>query len=317
MIYNTKMLERLCAFVLERQRIWYRRTVLHLQKPWTEDSILRQYKFCNVFREQDTVTQWIAEHIREPYAKHPCLWLMLAAARQINWPPTLERLMLTPRAFFNSDNWNAATMRATMLQIKREGGKLYTGAYMISGQRANPDHTKADKPHITCNLTLAPLWEQRKLLGKKLDGVTLQQAFEVFKDCNGFGGFMTGQVIADLKHTHYLEHARDWWTWCALGPGSARGLNRLYGRSRAEGTKGNPLNAAWSTVEAAEALLPVRAALRRAFKLETDRVLKDDRFFPQGDICMQDTQNCLCEFDKYERARLGQGRPRALYPGGV
>mgnify|MGYP003335523726 CR=1 FL=1 len=30
-------------------------------------------------------------------------------------------------------------------------------------------------------------------------------------------------------------------------------------------------------------------------------------------LCLQDTQNVLCEFDKYERARLGQGRPKQRY----
>lgn len=32
-------------------------------------------------------------------------------------------------------------------------------------------------------------------------------------------------------------------------------------------------------------------------------------------LSAQDLQNCLCEFDKYERVRLGEGRPKQLYPG--
>ena len=32
-------------------------------------------------------------------------------------------------------------------------------------------------------------------------------------------------------------------------------------------------------------------------------------------IHAQDLQNCLCEFDKYERVRLNEGRPRSNYPG--
>jgi hypothetical protein len=28
---------------------------------------------------------------------------------------------------------------------------------------------------------------------------------------------------------------------------------------------------------------------------------------------MRDIEHCLCEFDKYERVRLGQGKPRAQY----
>jgi hypothetical protein len=30
-------------------------------------------------------------------------------------------------------------------------------------------------------------------------------------------------------------------------------------------------------------------------------------------LTLMDTQNQLCEADKYERVRLGQGRPRSLY----
>lgn len=29
----------------------------------------------------------------------------------------------------------------------------------------------------------------------------------------------------------------------------------------------------------------------------------------------QDLQNCLCEFDKYERVRLGEGKPRNGFAG--
>ncbi len=31
----------------------------------------------------------------------------------------------------------------------------------------------------------------------------------------------------------------------------------------------------------------------------------------------QDCQNCLCEYDKMERVRLGEGRPRAKFRGGT
>jgi hypothetical protein len=32
-----------------------------------------------------------------------------------------------------------------------------------------------------------------------------------------------------------------------------------------------------------------------------------------GQLCAQDLQNCLCEFDKYERVRLGQGKPKRRF----
>jgi hypothetical protein len=35
----------------------------------------------------------------------------------------------------------------------------------------------------------------------------------------------------------------------------------------------------------------------------------------RSDLCLQDIQNCLCEFDKYQRVKLNQGKPRSSYPG--
>jgi hypothetical protein len=32
-----------------------------------------------------------------------------------------------------------------------------------------------------------------------------------------------------------------------------------------------------------------------------------------GDLHAQDLQNCLCEFDKFERARLGEGKPKRKF----
>lgn len=311
---KANQLQRLIAFALERHRVWYRRFVLKTEKPWTQDKILQTYRFCNVFRELDTVTQWIDTNIRKPYAKHPHLWLMLCAARQINWPDTLEDLMRTDGAFFNSD-WSPERMRSTMLARRKRGEKVYTGAYMISGQRSNPDRTKADKPHITANLTLLPMWKERhRLTALFEDAVSLEETYATLSLYNGFGSFMTAQVIADMKHTRYLKDASDWWTWCALGPGSTRGLNRVYGRRRDpnEPHKGRfkPLNMKWSAEETSAAIEPLRNALIDAF-LKT----RHAPFLPVKPICAQDTQNCLCEFDKYERVRLGEGRPRALYDG--
>jgi len=35
-------------------------------KPWTQDKIFLENKFCNPFRENDKTTVWFRENIREP-----------------------------------------------------------------------------------------------------------------------------------------------------------------------------------------------------------------------------------------------------------
>jgi hypothetical protein len=32
-----------------------------------------------------------------------------------------------------------------------------------------------------------------------------------------------------------------------------------------------------------------------------------------GRLCGQDLQNCLCEMDKFERVRLGEGKPKRRF----
>jgi len=108
------------------------------------------------------------------------------------------------------------------------------------------------------------------------------------------GSFHAAQVIADLKYVGRLRRAIDWWNFAASGPGSLRGLNRVIGRAT---------DAPWEEAEWLEALRLVR-------KIVAPGLYKAGLPKMQA----QDTQNCLCEFDKYERIRLGEGKGRKFVP---
>ncbi|MFB6182426.1 MAG: nucleotide kinase domain-containing protein, partial [Candidatus Nanohaloarchaea archaeon] len=41
------------SFIQKRQQIWYRRTILQNNPPWTKDKILQNHRFTNVYRELD------------------------------------------------------------------------------------------------------------------------------------------------------------------------------------------------------------------------------------------------------------------------
>jgi hypothetical protein len=81
--------------------------------------------------------------------------------------------------------------------------------------------------------------------------------------------------------------------FAAPGPGSRRGLNRVMGRDT---------NAKWKDAEwldrHLELMMEVVPILRAA---------------GVPGLCAQNLQNAECEYDKYERARLGEGKPNQLY----
>lgn len=276
----------------ERHSVYLRRFVERRPPPWTADRILQQYRFCNIYRELDRVTIWIREHIREPYAEHPNLWFMLCAARQINWPETLAELMARG-AWPTGAKWSAARARRVMLARQARGDKLYTGAYMLNAHGVSPDAPK-DKAYFTCYLVLGSVWRARKKILAALAQGTLQAAHAALLPYHGWGDFTAAQVVADLKYTRYLTNAPDWWDWAVLGPGSKRGLNRVLGR---------PIT---GNFPHAEEVLRLLRSIRDHFK----------ELYPElPPLCLQDVQNCLCEFDKYCRAKFGEGRPRARYSG--
>jgi hypothetical protein len=56
-------------FASERQRAFERR-VAGMPWPWTDDPIIQIFKFCNVFRAADRVSQYMIRHVC--YHGEPC-----------------------------------------------------------------------------------------------------------------------------------------------------------------------------------------------------------------------------------------------------
>lgn len=276
--------------------------------PITQDPVLAEYRFCNVFRELDRVTQWIERNIRKPFAGHPHLWFMLAAARYINWPPTLQYLMNRGEEKCGFDAWpgedslpnfefTPEEMGNALDYWAARGEKVYTGAYMI---RAESNHNMPwyswSKHQYIAQIVLGRLWETREEWAELLSEPrpSLQRVWQKFQDRRfiGWGPFMAYQVVVDLRHTDVLRDAWDINSWCALGPGSRRGLNRLAG-------------------------LPAKTSLtqeRGLFQMLDLWESQDDWRAPWvPPIDLSDIQNCLCEVDKLLRVRTGEGVPRARY----
>ena len=274
-------IEELCDFIEKRHAIYLARQEGKL-KPWTDDPILQSYRFCNVYRELDTVTRWISDEWRTPNSGDPDLWFAMAVARWVNWPDTLNEIGYPVP-------WDPNHFIDRIYSRKDRGLKVWTGAYMI-GTQGNAK----DKPLFIAQNVLQPLWDRREELRPK-PGTTLEEFARKIINIKNQGTFMVGQIVADAKYADpHLLDAPDWWTWTVSGPGSRRGLNRVIG---------NPLTKGWNDKDFKAAMLILRNDV-------------NDELPPwMPELHAQDLQNCLCEFDKYERTRLGEGRPRSGYPG--
>lgn len=271
------------AFVSERHKIYRYREVLHQPKPWTDDPILRRYRFCNVYRELDRVTEWIRENWRDPHRRDPDLWFALTVARFLNLPASLKAIGY-PVPF------EKTAFKRVLRRRKESGEVIFNGAYMIHADAVETGL----KTDYLADFVFTPMWKDRESLRpRKTD--SLRDFYTRLREYRDIGSFMAGQIIADTKFTPPLRDAEDWWTFAVPGPGSLRGMNLICGRD---------MNAKWKEDEWYDRLGVLQEAV--------DPLVKDADM-PR--LSSQDLQNCLCEYSKYMKAKLGLGRPKTLFNG--
>jgi hypothetical protein len=280
--FDPNALDRYFQFANERHRIYLKREAGE-SWPWTDNEILRDWCFTNCYRELDKGTVWLRENWRKPFADHPMLFFNICLYRQFNWIGTAEFLGF-------QENWDPDNVYQRLSQYKKvKGNHLYTNAHMVRGPIEHDGTT--EKLYYTVYNILDRLYQDLDTYTPQI-GSTLQQGFERLVRAYGFGGFVTYEVITDLRWTRYLQDAADIMTWANAGPGAIRGLNRLLGAN----VKGHMRQA-----DANEYMQGL---------LELSHYYLEDHM-PAWE--MRTVEHTLCELDKYERVRLGQGRPRMKF----
>ncbi|QDP61587.1 MAG: hypothetical protein Tp138OMZ00d2C19078261_48 [Prokaryotic dsDNA virus sp.] len=272
--------------------------------PWTDDPILREYKFTNVRRHHD----WTSDMLRSTfYSDHfnddpKDIIMMCAFARYFGRFEFIEHMGWITYDMW-ADGWFDAVKDEAQDWInKRE--KVFTGAYVITNQGIIAPKYEVVVDHFLTDLHAA-VPAILDIVQKTSSWEHTARAMSVIK---GFGGtgFMTKEILLDTMMTGFwggdvvtqdersFTYPSDYWSWTPIGPGGVRGAARLLGHE-------DPGSARMKKDEPMYVIL--------------DLVLQQENYWPKeyGKLSPTDIQFQLCEFDKYERVRLGQGRPRSKY----
>lgn len=240
---------------------------------WSDDPHMGTVRYCNVRREDDKVTRYIAENWRTPDMSVSRMVL----ARMVNYIPSLA--MMLP---YRDD---LAGVESVLKSTRAVGDKIWTSAYTISTCGQSMD--KVDYVLGVVRAVQVQEGQWRKGLTSVGPMTHLQGMHGLLQGVQGLGSFLAAQVVADLKNTTGWgldpEDTPDWWTWAAHGPGSLAGLSAYFGAQVTPRTFTEALSVCWNDVKAD---VPV--------------------------MHMQDFQNCMCEFSKYIRVKEG-GHARNRY----
>jgi alpha-glutamyl/putrescinyl thymine pyrophosphorylase clade 1 len=210
-------------FAAERQQIFQRRLAGE-PGPWTDDPILREYKFCNVYRAADRVSQYMIRDVcyhDEPCADEDRVFQIVAFrtfSKTATWHAVHDALGRYPTLEDLADG----SFTSGLDQARLRNGGLYTGAFILC---ANDAYGQSAKHRNHVELFRHMFLHDR--LGARLLGATsLREVYDLLHGYPLMGDFMSYQITIDLNYSALIGFSENDFT--QAGPGALRGIRKVF-----------------------------------------------------------------------------------------
>lgn len=267
-------------FACERQNIFWKK-INGDPAPWTHDKILQEYKFCNSYRVNDRVSQYLLKNV-------------IYNGNNYNYEDMLFRIILF-KLFNKESTWELLSKNFGDILLKNfntkkysivlenaisNGTKIYNDAYISCANKA----FGYDRKHDNHLALLDKMFNIDKMQDKIIKSNTMQDAFNIIKGYPLIGNFMAYQLVTDINYSAFVNWKENEFT--VAGPGSLRGIKKCFI------DKGNMTNE-----DIIKYMYMHQDEEFRRLNLNFKRI---------GNRPLQliDCQNIFCELDKYCRQAL-------------
>ncbi len=267
-------------FACERQNIFWKK-INGDPAPWTHDKILQEYKFCNSYRVNDRVSQYLLKNV-------------IYNGNNYNYEDMLFRIILF-KLFNKESTWELLSKNFGDILLKdfntkkysivlenaiSNGTKIYNDAYISCANKA----FGYDRKHDNHLALLDKMFNIDKMQDKIIKCSTMQDAFNIIKGYPLIGNFMAYQLVTDINYSAFVNWKENEFT--VAGPGSLRGIKKCF---IDKGTMTNEDIIKYMYMHQDEEF----KRLNLNFKRIGNRPLQ-----------LIDCQNIFCELDKYCRQAL-------------
>lgn len=279
----------LVNWMVERQRIFWRRFRQESGPPWTGDPVMYVHKFTNVYRVLDRASQFLLREViynGRSYSVASTFWRILLY-KHFNLPSTWR--YLTQELGDITIKTPPDSIVRTLKRYHARGYHIYSNAYMLTASFMRNEGTKKrlgiehirDKHEAYLRLFEihvfnTGLWRQI------FDAPSFTEAYTLMRTIPTVGPFLAYQYVQDLNYTPLVSWDDN--EFCAPGNGTIRGVDRTF-----------------SGVRPGQHAEVVRWAHQRLLV----QLKYEGKFEPLPDHwpTVADVSNCFCETDKYMRAK--------------
>jgi hypothetical protein len=218
----TICLDTYWRFAAERQATYLRRLATCCG-PWTDDPVLREYRFTNPYRAADRVSQYLIREVQygEGRSQEPDdLFFRTMLFKLYNSVATWELLEGQLGRFeFAGFDWGAA--EAVLDAAFAAKTTLYSAAYIM------PDVPKfaGGRKHAN-HLRLLYTMLADGLPAKLRAAPSLERVYKLLLAYPGLGPFLAFQYAIDLNYSTLTDHDESSFVVC--GPGALDGISKCF-----------------------------------------------------------------------------------------
>jgi hypothetical protein len=263
-------------FAAERQAIFFRRHA-ETPPPWSEDPILRQYKFTNAYRASDRVSQYLIQEIAykgdpDPQEVFFRILLFKIFNRIETWElfvRTFEEVRFDAYRFGDYD-------RLLTAAIER-GRKIYSAAYIMPSGGSTSREQRKHRMHLRLIEKMMADHVPEQIASMR----RMRDVFELLRSYSTIGDFLAYQYATDLNYASLTNFSET--EFVVPGPGAREGIRKCF-LSRGGLTEADTIRLVTDRQEEEFARLGL------SFQSLWGRPLQ-----------YIDCQNLFCEVDKYSR----------------
>jgi hypothetical protein len=280
----TPVFDTYWRFAAARQSV-YEARLAGAPPPWTDDRVIREHRFTNVFRAADRVSQFLIDKVIYNGDEHDPEDLLFRTLlfkffnRLATWQG-LERAVgrVTWRTYDQA-------LYAAALEELAARGPVYSPAYMIP-----PPRLGAARKYLN-HLRLLELMMEDDLVDRVRGAGGLQELYGTLAGYPSIGRFLAYQFAIDLNYTPLTAFDED--EYVVAGPGAVDGIRKCFG---------------------ADAAGREEALIRFVVDAQEEQFARRGLFFAGlfgRRLHLIDGQNLFCEVDKYARVAHPDARGRS------
>lgn len=221
---TTKVYDAYWAFASERMSIYYKR-ISGYNSPWTEDEILLKYKFTNVYRVIDRVSQYLIREIILPDEKNEVdlrdkifrILLFKTFNKIETWELLKENIEDLSWRNYSFKRFNEIFFKAVL-----SNQRIYSAAYIMASGRRCFGYAKKYANH----LMLLEYMMKDDFSEKVAHCHKMEDVFFLLKSYPTIGDFLAYQYATDINYSAVTSFSE--MEFVKAGPGAIDGIRKCF-----------------------------------------------------------------------------------------